>query len=170
MPKFVLIDHSITDLGGHHYEYAVRVLRAAEEAGYEPFLATNRRLVERSLFRLPFLAPNAFHRPTHAPVPATWRVAPVYRYGFWFEARPARLLAPVRAVFRRVLHMTAGWRYRWYFSQWGIFWSQRHRGREILRHGLSRRHLLLAALFVALVLYPLRVAAAIAELIAAIVP
>lgn len=32
MPKFVLIDHSIVDMGGHYYEYAARVLGAAEAA------------------------------------------------------------------------------------------------------------------------------------------
>ncbi|HEX7446496.1 MAG TPA: glycosyltransferase [Pirellulales bacterium] len=160
MPKFVLIDHSITDLGGHHYEYAVRVLRAAEKAGYDAVLATNRRLGAR----------HTSQGASQPIVPATWRVAPVYRYGFWFEATPSRLMGPVRAVARRALRTAASWKYRWYFSQWGIFWSQRHRGREILRHGLSPRHLLLAALFVALVLYPLRIAAAGAELMAALVP
>jgi hypothetical protein len=29
--KFILIDNSIIDVGGHHYEYAMHVLRAAEK-------------------------------------------------------------------------------------------------------------------------------------------
>lgn len=67
MPKFVLIDHSIADWGGHHFEYAKRVLRAADLAGYEPILATNRRLSRVG--------------------PLSWRVLPAYRYGYWFAAR-----------------------------------------------------------------------------------
>jgi glycosyltransferase involved in cell wall biosynthesis len=43
MSKFILIDHSLKGVGGHHYEYAAHVLSAAERAGYAPALATNRR-------------------------------------------------------------------------------------------------------------------------------
>jgi hypothetical protein len=42
MAKFILIDHSIVGLVGHHYESAMHVLQAAEQVGYEPILATNR--------------------------------------------------------------------------------------------------------------------------------
>ena len=41
MPKFVLIDHSLKDLGGHYYTYASCVLPAAERAGYQVALAVN---------------------------------------------------------------------------------------------------------------------------------
>jgi len=41
--KFILIDQSISSVAGHHYEYAVHVLEAAQRAGFEPYLATNRR-------------------------------------------------------------------------------------------------------------------------------
>ena len=43
MTKFVLIDHSLKGVGGHHYDYAMQVLTAAEKAGYEVALASNRR-------------------------------------------------------------------------------------------------------------------------------
>ncbi|MEQ8791630.1 MAG: hypothetical protein RIC55_35535 [Pirellulaceae bacterium] len=43
MAKFVLIDHSLGGIGGHHYDYAVHVLRAAEALGFKPVLAANRR-------------------------------------------------------------------------------------------------------------------------------
>ena len=43
MSRFILIDHSLKGVGGHHYEYAAHVLRAAERAGYQPVLATHRR-------------------------------------------------------------------------------------------------------------------------------
>jgi glycosyltransferase involved in cell wall biosynthesis len=40
--KFVLIDHSMKDLGGHYYTYASCVLPAAERAGLQPVLAMHR--------------------------------------------------------------------------------------------------------------------------------
>lgn len=40
--KFVLIDHSMRDLGGHYYTYASCVLPAAERLGYQPVLAMHR--------------------------------------------------------------------------------------------------------------------------------
>lgn len=42
MRKFILIDQSIKDAGGHHLEYALRVLRAAKQMGFSSVLATNR--------------------------------------------------------------------------------------------------------------------------------
>src|SRR5258706_5351531 len=41
--QFVLIDHSLQDLGGHHYPLAVSILEAAERAGFAPVLATHRQ-------------------------------------------------------------------------------------------------------------------------------
>ncbi len=43
MAKFILIDHSLDGIGGHYFEYALHVLKAAERAGFEVVLATNRR-------------------------------------------------------------------------------------------------------------------------------
>jgi hypothetical protein len=43
MPRLVLIDPSVRCIGGHHFEYALHVLAAARQAGYEPVLAANRR-------------------------------------------------------------------------------------------------------------------------------
>jgi hypothetical protein len=48
MPKFVLIDHSLKDLGGHHYPYAYNVLAAAELSGWQPVLVTHRRFTQQS--------------------------------------------------------------------------------------------------------------------------
>jgi hypothetical protein len=62
MPRFLLIDHSILDTTGHHYEYAVRVLQAAESAGYQPVLAVN----------------TGFHTSEKIP----WPVLRLYRIGF----------------------------------------------------------------------------------------
>lgn len=42
MKKFILIDQSIKDAGGHHLEYALRVLKAAKIAGFKTVLAVNK--------------------------------------------------------------------------------------------------------------------------------
>lgn len=44
--KFVLIDHSMKDLGGHYYTYASCVLPAAERAGFQPVLAMHREFCD----------------------------------------------------------------------------------------------------------------------------
>lgn len=62
MTKFILIDHSLHSVGGHHFEYALQVLRAAERAGFEIWLGANRRLRESEK------------------LPAHWKVRPVYQY------------------------------------------------------------------------------------------
>jgi len=67
--KFVVVDQSICELGGHHYEYAVRVLAAAREDGFDARLVTNRRL---SLSLRP-----------------DFPVLPIYRFGVW--DRPLRI-------------------------------------------------------------------------------
>ncbi len=62
MPKFVLIDHSLKDLGGHHYPYAYSVLAAAQHAGWQPVLATHRRFAQQ------------------AGLPPDWRVHALYTH------------------------------------------------------------------------------------------
>ncbi len=62
MPKFLLIDHSLKDLGGHHYPYAYSVLAAAHLAGWQPVLVTHRSFVQRSA------------------LPPEWRVHALFRH------------------------------------------------------------------------------------------
>jgi hypothetical protein len=59
--KFVLIDHSMKDLGGHYYTYASCVLPAAERAGFQPVLAMHREFRD-----LPALPPS-------------WQSHPIFR-------------------------------------------------------------------------------------------
>ena len=84
MPKFLLIDPSIADFAGHHYEYALRVLRAAADRALDPVLATHRNF--RGTERLP------------------WPVFATYRYGF-FEPRFPRWL---KTAHRLVASMLGG--------------------------------------------------------------
>lgn len=76
MRRFILIDHSIIDYSGHHYEYARAVLNAAAEAGRQPLLFTNRRF-----------------RGEHQ---EAWPIVPAYRYGVWLHQGP-RWQAPLYA-------------------------------------------------------------------------
>ncbi|WP_088243806.1 glycosyltransferase [Calothrix rhizosoleniae] len=42
MNKFIIIDHSLRDLQGHHYEYDVSVAEAAARLGYEPIIVSHK--------------------------------------------------------------------------------------------------------------------------------
>jgi len=44
VPRFVLLDHSLSDYVGHHYAYAKLLLTAARAEGFHPVLAANRRM------------------------------------------------------------------------------------------------------------------------------
>jgi glycosyltransferase involved in cell wall biosynthesis len=61
MKKFVLVDHSLKDLGGHYYTYASCVLPAAERSGFEAVLATHHDFKEL------------------AALPASWRAHAIFR-------------------------------------------------------------------------------------------
>jgi len=63
MPNFLLIDHGLAEVGGHNYQYAVDILTAAQERGYQPVVALRRQF------------------PKTVQVPPTWRVFPVFRFG-----------------------------------------------------------------------------------------
>lgn len=62
MPQFILIEQSLRNLGGHHYEYAVEVLGEAEAAGFKPILAINRDFKQLDRF------------------PRHWRAIPVFPF------------------------------------------------------------------------------------------
>ncbi len=69
MPKFVLLDPSLHGIGGHHFEYALHVLRAAEQIGFEPWLATHRKFREVAKF------------------PSHWNILPIYQRGIYTKRR-----------------------------------------------------------------------------------
>ena len=71
MSNFVVIDHSVKRIGGHNYEYALHVLTAAEEQGFRPVLAVNRRFFERQR------------------LPATWQLYAPFRHTTYEAARLA---------------------------------------------------------------------------------
>ena len=102
MPKFVLIDPSLQAVGGHHFEYALHLLRAAEQAGFEPWLAPHRKFREQS------------------ELPANWRILPVYQRGMYSKRRVladgGSLALPRRRGFAR----------RW-LAEW---WNDRRRAKR----------------------------------------
>ncbi len=113
MAKFVIIDGSIIDLQGHYYEYAIRVLEAAQKAGYTPILATNRR----------------FERDGSIP----WEVYPVYKYGFWFHMTKPRWHSWLQRVSFSIRRMVFIPKIRMIFSRWGLLWIARKQPGEYLR-------------------------------------
>lgn len=66
MPKFLLIDHSLKDLGGHHYPYAYNVLAAAQRAGWEPVLVTHRSFTQHSALPPEWRVHALFHHESYS--------------------------------------------------------------------------------------------------------
>lgn len=62
MTRLILVDNSIVDSSGHHYQYAAHCLAAAKELGYEPILAINKN---NNMAKVP------------------WKVFGVYSSTFW---------------------------------------------------------------------------------------
>jgi len=87
LPKFILIDNSISDTAGHHYQYAEYCLKAAKELGYEPMLATNKKNKETE--NLP------------------WKVYPVYTGTFWSHEEYNTLLLSIYNRFEKSKYKVA---------------------------------------------------------------
>jgi len=47
VPKFIVLDHSLRFVGGHYFEYALQMLRAAEREGWQPALGAHWDLGEQ---------------------------------------------------------------------------------------------------------------------------
>ena len=92
MPKFVLIDHSIRNTGGHYFEYATHVLRSAENAGFTPVAGVH----------------SEFDRSKGSADPR-WEIHPVYSFDIWGfgsvtqrkKGFGARILAKARIWYAR---------------------------------------------------------------------
>lgn len=64
--KFVLIDHSMKDLGGHYYTYASCVLPAAERAGFQPVLAMHREFRDFAALPASWQSHAVFHHKSYS--------------------------------------------------------------------------------------------------------
>jgi hypothetical protein len=84
--KFILIEQSLREVGGHYFEYAREILRAAEAAGYEPVLACHQQFAEADRF------------PSHWQIfplfPFTsdriHRIPSAYSFGLWRQMAASR--------------------------------------------------------------------------------
>lgn len=105
-PTFLLIDHSLKGVGGHHFEYAAQVLSAADEAGFQPVVAAHRR------FR------------KHGDWPRHWQVYPVFRqHGYHrFALRSGRYPLPLNPLRPRP---------RSGVREWWEHWQQERRVRDL---------------------------------------
>lgn len=115
LARFVLVEPAIVDLTGHYYEYGVRLLQAAERAGYKPVLATNRRVTVRE--RVPY------------------EIHPVYRYGYWPEARRLPFTRYVHGLSAATQRLAVWFKCAALFSVFGML-AARRRPLPILRTAL----------------------------------
>lgn len=147
MPRFILIDQSIVDIGGHHYEYAQHVLSAAEAAGYTPVLAAHQQF-----------------KSTKAP----WKVIPVYRLGFWKRMSKATLGERLANAYKALYHHFFVWKTRLFFSQLGFLWIVRNNAVEYLRwHPFDSAFRASHAVILAVIFLPIR---ALFRILGAILP
>jgi len=127
--KFILIDQSIASVAGHHYEYAVHVLEAAERAGYAPLLATHVRFGKKK-----GEAKTAFT--------AGWTIHPLYRYGFWAAQETPRF-APLLWLRKIAGDARFRWKVWFRYSPLGLAWQVRTRfGEFLMKQPADRPHLL----------------------------
>lgn len=117
--RFVLIDHSVQKYGGHNLEYAIHVLRAAEQQGYRPTLITNRELVlDRNDRELEGID-----------------VHPLYLFDFWGNAGKPRKKKPLLKKLRTGFH---SWKTKrkiaFTYSNIGLLLSMQNHYQEYLRN------------------------------------
>lgn len=80
--KLALIDQSIKDFGGHHFEYALRVISAARREGIETVLGVNARAKVQDTKEV--------------------RVVPVFRHTFWQNAQRGEKLRRLARMSRSI--------------------------------------------------------------------
>lgn len=136
MSKFILIDHSIKGFGGHHYEYAIHVLQAAKDKGYEPVLVVNKD----------FSADTS---------DAPWRVIPAYRYGFWQTSASGAPLTHGR-IRDWIFPLRNRVKYSWFGSTWHYLLSllHHHTAGTLIETTPGKFRLLAALVLLVVVKYP----------------
>jgi hypothetical protein len=66
MPRFFVVDQSLANYQGHHYECSLAVAEAARRAGYEPLILANRLWSlksEEDIAILPVFTVDWFNQP-----------------------------------------------------------------------------------------------------------
>jgi len=95
LPKFILVDHSLRDTGGHHYPYATSVLQAAAAAGWTPVLATHRSFAARAALPADWPVHALFHDVSYSALTLDTQSARGVRPTLW-----RRLFAPWSRMLR----------------------------------------------------------------------
>lgn len=85
--KFVLIDHSMRDLGGHYYTYASCVLPAAERAGFQAVLAMHREFDDVAALPPSWQSHAVFRHKSYSQRTPSTRAANDALSRWWFRAR-----------------------------------------------------------------------------------
>jgi len=148
--KFILIDHSLSGVGGHHYEYALHVLAAAAAASYKPVLGANRTFRDAT--------------------PEGWDVHPVYTYGFMFRMKEPvwyRWLTGLRA-------RVGGWifctKMRVLFSPVGLVWVTRDDLERVVQQQMPEHGLRFRVIVVLAAIYAVHVASAAGAFVRSAIP
>jgi hypothetical protein len=103
LTKFIIIDNSIEDTVGHHFQYAAHCLKAASGLGYDAVLAANK---------------------SYSSEASEWKTFPVYSYGFW-ETHGSTLgnsLVNLNRAFSTKINQL---KYKAIFSWIGYSWENR---------------------------------------------
>ncbi|MDQ6862360.1 MAG: glycosyltransferase [Thermoproteota archaeon] len=106
MTKFIIIDNSIEDTVGHHYQYAAHCLKAALELGYDTYLATNKTY-------------------SSSESPSEWKSLPVYSYGFW-DTNDSSFAKSLLNINRSLSTKVNQLKYKAMFSWIGFSWENRN--------------------------------------------
>jgi hypothetical protein len=105
LAKFIIIDNSIEDTVGHHFQYAAHCLKAASDLGHDAVLATNKS----------YSSPEA----------SEWKTFPVYSYGFW-DTHGSTLGKSLVNLNRSFSTKTNQLKYKAIFSWIGYSWENRN--------------------------------------------
>ncbi len=77
MPRLIIIDHSLCNLQGHHYECSVAIAEAAARVGYKPIIVANKTfsssLYPKDIETLSLFERDWFDQPTIFPSLSIWQ-------------------------------------------------------------------------------------------------
>ncbi len=113
MRKFILIDQSIVNVGGHYLEYAQDVLLAAKEKEFETILVTNKMLKCKDNIVFD-------------------KVVPVYKYGYWDTFSPKSNSKILKNKKKHINKRLFNLKFDIRFSRLGLFLKNRYNIKKFL--------------------------------------
>ncbi|HAC66149.1 MAG TPA: glycosyl transferase family 1 [Cyanothece sp. UBA12306] len=95
MNKFIIVDHSLCNLQGHHYECSVSVAEAAARQGYQPIIIANRtfpkELSHPNIKIIPSFEVDWFNNPVNLYQSQSWR-SYLQKFVEFLNGQPVRKL------------------------------------------------------------------------------